>query len=189
MHETMTASTGADRTAGALLRVAPTPASPPPGFIHDVYERTWTIDRRRSDVWAWLCDPATFTDGQIPPFRVEFLQNPAGENGFAEGVYNQHVGPLMCFAGVLGEFDHERYRDLQYFYGSYAVSHALYRPTRLQFWLDDGDRPDSTTLTLQLDTFVRANPLAVGTWNTLMDAFWTRFGHWAERAIPNNWLR
>ena len=85
-------------------------------------------NRSRAEVWAWLCDPATFTDGQIPPFRVEFLRNTSGETGFAPGVYNAHVGPLMSFSGVLGEIEPEAYRDLQYFYGSYAVSHALFRP-------------------------------------------------------------
>jgi len=175
------------RLPGATMSVSPAPAAPPPGFVHDVYEHTWAIDRPRAEVWAWLCDPATFTDGQIPPFRVEFLANAEGDTGFAEGVYNSHVGPLMCFAGVLGEIDPERYRDLQYFYGSYAVSHALFRPTRLQFWLDDGERPGTTVLRLQLDTFVRGR--ARGAWHRLMGVFWKRFGRWAERAIPNNWLR
>ena len=67
--------------------------------------------RRRSlSTMSWLCDPATFVDGQIPPFRVEFLTNPSGETGFAEGVYNAHVGPLMSFSGVLGMIEPERYR-------------------------------------------------------------------------------
>ena len=151
------------RRPGAILQVAPSPSSPPPGFVHDVYDHTWVIDRPRPDVWAWLCDPATFTDGQIPPFRVEFLATTSGETGFAEGVYNAHVGPLMSFAGVLGEIESETYRDLQYFYGSYAVSHALFRPTRLQFWLDDGERPGTSVLRLQLDTFVRSRALGGGT--------------------------
>lgn len=170
--------------------MAPAPAEPPPGFVHDVYVREWTIERPRSEVWAWLCDPATFTDGQIPPFRVEFLTNAAGQTGFHAGVYNAHVGPLMSFSGVLGEIEHERYRDLQYFYGSYAVSHALFRPTRLQFWLDDVQHTaggSATVLRLQLDTFVRHS--AVAAWGKLMGLFWRRFGSWAERAIPNNWLR
>ncbi len=183
-----TAAPSADlRRSGEILRVAPAPATPPPGFVHDVYEHRWEIDRPRADVWAWLCDPATFTDGQIPPFRVEFLQNSAGETGFATGVYNAHVGPLMSFSGVLGEIEPESYRDLQYFYGSYAVSHALFRPTRLQFWLDDGERIGTSVLRLRLDTFVRSR--ALGAWHRLMGVFWKRFGSWAEKAIPNNWLR
>jgi len=179
------------RLSGPILEVPLAPPQPPPGFVTSIYEHSWQIERPRAEVWAWLCDPATFIDGQLPPFRVEFLTNAAGETGFNEGVYNAHVGPLMSFSGVLGTIEAERYRDLQYCYGSYALSHALFRPTRLQFWLDDGpnstpDRP-STTLHLQLDTYVRAN--AVGVWNRLMGVFWKRFGSWCERAIPNNWLR
>ncbi len=179
------------RISGPLLSVTPAPQTPPPGFVHHVYDHSWTIGRPRSQVWAWLCDPATFTDGQIPPFRVEFLTNAAGETGFAEGVYNAHVGPLMSFSGVLGTIEPERYRDLQYFYGSYAVSHALFRPTRLQFWLADGppgeDGSATTELQLRLDTYVRAR--AVAAWERMMAVFWTRFGSWCERAIPNDWLR
>jgi len=175
------------RREGPLLTVALSPTTSPPGFVRDVYEHTWTIARPRAEVWRWLCDPATFTDGQIPPFRVEFLTGPTGENGFQEGIYNSHVGPLMCFAGVLGEIRDQEYRDLQYTYGSYAISHALFRPVRLQFWLDElGD--DSTLLCLRLTTDVR-DGRAVAAWHRLMGVFWKRFGSWCERAIPNNWLR
>ena len=137
------------------MSVAPFPPSPPAGFVRTVYEHQWKISRSRSAVWSWLCDPSTFVDGQLPPFRVEFLTNPAGESGFAEGVYNAHVGPFMSFSGVLGTIEPERYRDLQYFYGSYAVSHALFRPTRLQFWVDDGSDPGTTLLQLRLEADVR----------------------------------
>jgi hypothetical protein len=184
----MTSTT--DQTAplsGPILSVAPAPAEPPPGFIAHGYDHEWTIGRPRAAVWDWLSDPKTFTDGQIPPFRVEFLANAAGQTGFTEGVYNAHVGPLMSFSGVLGTIVDERYRDLQYFFGSYAVSHALFRPTRLQFWLEDGPTEESCILRLRLDTFVRSS--AVGAWDKLMGLFWKRFGRWCEKAIPNNWLR
>ena len=174
------------RHTGPTMLVAPAPAEPPSGFVRDVYEHVWTINRPRDDVWQWLCDPATFTDGQIPPFRVEFLTNTTGQSGFHEGVYNAHVGPLMSFSGVLGEIDEGKYRDLQYFYGSFAVSHALFRPVRLQFWLDETDS-STTILHLQLDTFVRER--ALGVWQKLMGVFWRRFGRWCEKAVPNNWLR
>jgi hypothetical protein len=169
------------------MSVAPFPRHPPAGFVRNVDERRWEIGRPRSAVWSWLCDPATFVDGQIPPFRVEFLTNPAGESGFAEGVYNAHVGPFMSFSGALGTIQPERYRDLQYFYGSYAISHALFRPTRLQFWVEDGAAEDTTVMRLQLDTYVRRR--AEGLWIRGMDLFWRRFGGWCERGIPNNWLR
>ncbi len=175
------------RIEGPMMSVAPFPEQPPPGFVRNVYEHRWEIGRPRSAVWSWLCDPATFVDGQIPPFRVEFLTNPAGASGFAEGVYNAHVGPFMSFSGVLGRIEPERYRDLQYFYGSYAISHALFRPTRLQFWVDDGAAEGTTVMRLQLDTDVRRR--AERTWVKAMGMFWRRFGSWCERGIPNNWLR
>lgn len=177
----------AARIEGPILSVPPSPSEPPKDFVRNTYDHEWEIARPRSAVWSWLCDPSTFTDGQIPPFRVEFLRNAAGETGFAEGVYNAHVGPLMSFAGVLGVIEPERYRDLQYFYGSYALSHALFRPTRLQFWLDDGPADDTTLMRLQLDTDVRRR--AEGAWVKGMKIFWRRFGSWCERDIPNTWLR
>lgn len=174
--------------SGPILSVAPAPSSPPPGFVHSTYDHEWRIGRPRADVWAWLCDPATFTDGQIPPYRVEFLTNSAGDSGFAEGVYNAHVGPFMAFSGVLGAIESERYRDLQYFYGSYALSHSLFRPTRLQFWLDDAETGAGTTiLKLRVDAFVLER--GEKAWTRLMRVFWGRFGRWCEKAIPNNWLR
>lgn len=183
----MTADRTSRRAPGPTRAIAPFPSTPPPGFVSDLYEHTWHIGRPREHVWAWLCDPATFTDGQIPPWRVEFLTNEAGATGFAEGVYNAHVGPFISFSGVLGEIEDQRYRDLQYFYGSYALSHALFRPTRLQFWLDDDVEGETSVLHLQLDTYVRQR--AVGLWGRMMAIFWKRFGSWCERAIPNHWLR
>lgn len=189
MSDTTSSTTPSDapRHSGAVMHVAPAPTEPPAGFVRDEYEHVWNVDRPRAEVWTWLCDPATFTDGQIPPFRVEFLNNAAGRTGFEEGVYNAHVGPLMSFSGVLGEIDPGRYRDLQYFYGSYALSHGFFRPVRLQFWLEDGSSDNTTVLRLQLDTFVRER--ALGAWHKLMSVFWKRFGRWCEKAIPNNWLR
>jgi hypothetical protein len=35
------------------------------------------------------------------------------------------------------------------------MSHALFRPTRLQFWCPDGAAPDTTVLELGLDADVR----------------------------------
>jgi len=161
------------------MSIAPTPAEPPPGFVAHTYTHEWQIDRPRADVWAWLCDPATFTDGQVWPYRVEFLDNDDGPGAFRPGVYNAHTGPFMCFAGVLGEIRDGEYRDLQYSYGSYALSHRFARPTRLQFWADD--HSGGTNLTLQVDAFV--NRRSVRAWQRVMKLFWPRFGRWAEKAI------
>lgn len=106
------------------------------------------------------------------PFRVEFV-----EGGFEPGVLNVHHGPLINFAGVIGEVrdpdrDSGGYRDLKYFYGSYAFSLRLVRPTRLQFWAEP-TRETGTAVTLQLDSFVR-EPL-YGAWNLSQRVFWDRF--------------
>jgi hypothetical protein len=170
------------RTEGPVTAVAPFPTTAPPGFVQHEHTHRWEIDRPRSAVWAWLCDPATFVDGQVWPFRVEFLSDATGRSGFSQGVYNAHVGPFISFAGVLGEIEPERYRDLQYFYGSYAISHGLFRPTRLQFWLDDGATPGTTVLHLKIDSFARKR--FDSAWSRLMGVFWARFGRWCEKAVP-----
>ena len=36
-------------------------------------------------VWAWLNDPATLVEGQLWPYRVEFV-----DGGFEPGVLNVH---------------------------------------------------------------------------------------------------
>ncbi len=167
-----------DLAPTALAGLTPSPADPPPGFVLDQYRHVWTIARPREAVWAWLCDPATFTEGQIPPYRVEFLPDADGPGGFRTGVYNTHTGPFINFAGIIGEIRDGEYRDLPYFYGSYAISHSLVRPTRLQFWAADGASPGTTELTLQVDAHVRRGVL--GLWGRIMGLFWPRFGRWCE---------
>lgn len=162
------------------LLVAPSPPLPPPGFVHSVTEFRWEIDAPREPVWAWLCDPATFVDGQVWPYRVEFLDDDEGPGGFRTGCYNAHLGPGMCFAGVLGEIRDGEYRDLQYSYGSYALSHRLFRPTRLQFWAEDGDR-GGTVLRCRIDAHVRRR--AEGLWRRAVGVFFGRFGRWCEQAV------
>jgi hypothetical protein len=169
------------RVEGPVVPVRPAPTLTPRGFVGHRYEHTWVINRSRDVVWGWLCDPSTFTDSQVWPWRVEFLNGADGETGFMTGVYNAHVGPFTNFSGVLGEIRDKEYRDLQYFYGSFAISPALFRPTRLQFWLDDHpDGPGASVLHLRLDAAVRRS--ARGVWGWLMRRFWARFGRWCERA-------
>lgn len=136
----------------------------------------------RAHLWAWLNDPDTFVKGQIPPYRVEFVEGSGegGTSGFHPGVQNIHHGPLLAVAGELGEIDpgpdsKGRYRDLQYYYGSYAISFRLIRPTRIQFWLEDSaSRPESnTTLTVQIDSYVK--PSVDGLWTGINRIFWNRF--------------
>ena len=121
----------------------------PPGWRAHAHRHSFTTPAPRGRVWAWLVDPATFTDTQVPPWRVEFLGG-----GFETGVLCNHHGPGLNLPGVLGEIREGEYRDLRYLYGAHAVSLRLLRPTRLQFWLADADAdadagaPGSTVVTL-----------------------------------------
>ena len=158
------------------------PALPvPPGFVRDVTARTWTLPHEPAAVWAWLCDPATFTDSQLPPWRVEFLDpTTGGPAGFEPGVLTTHHGPLLHFSGVVAEVTDGTYRDLHYTYGAYAGSLRLARPVRLQFWVHPAPG-DGTVLRLQVDADVRTWLRPV--WRFGSRLFWGRFGTWCDRAV------
>ena len=131
-------------------------------------------------MWAWLNAPATFTEGQVWPYRVEFV-----DGGFEPGVLNVHHGPLINFAGAIGEVrelgEGVAYRDLKYFYGSYAISPRLSRPTRLQFWAEEAE--DGTLVTVQLDSLVR-RPF-VRLWDLSQRIFWSRFPRWMGSVLTS----
>ncbi|MEN9722462.1 MAG: hypothetical protein RJB38_448 [Pseudomonadota bacterium] len=103
----------------------------PPGFCEHEFEHEFHLPLSREQAFAWLCDPKTFTRGQIPPWGVEFLGG-----GFETGATNWHYGPFLNFPGILTEVRAPEYRDLRYFYGAYVLSPRLVRPTRLEFWFD-----------------------------------------------------
>lgn len=167
--------------SSAYARQGPAPQAAPPGFAPHAYEKSFATPHARPAVWAWLCDPATFVEGQVWPFRVEFVHPQTGAAaGFESGVLTVHHGPLMSFAGVLGEIRPPAYRDLRYFYGSYAVSLRLIRPTRLQFWLGEAPR-GGTTVRLRLDSFVR--PWLARPWTAAQGLFWDRFPRWMGRSL------
>jgi hypothetical protein len=152
----------------------------PPKFQEHSYRFEFTVNQSRQDVWNWLNRPETFTDTQIPPFRVEFYSpSPDIPNGFHEGVLNTHHGPLINFSGVLTSIQPPHYRDLQYYYGSYAISIRWIRPYRLQFWLEESD--GSTTVVAQIDSYVK--PWISGLWTTAQKVFWSRFPSWARRSV------
>jgi len=157
----------------------------PATFEPHAFERDWHLDRPGEGVWRWLNDPRTFTDSQVWPFRVEFIDH-GDRRGMEPGVLNVHHGPLMSFHGVVGDVvppgDNGRggYRDLQYGYGSYAGSLRLVRPTRLQFWVDAED--GGCRLKVRLDSLVR--PWLAGWWTLGQRVFWSRFPRWAERSVP-----
>ena len=154
------------------------PTGAPPGFVSHVHRYTFPTPHPPSLVWAWLNDPATFTEGQVWPFRVEFIGG-----GFEPGVLNAHQGPLLNLPGVIGEVRGfgrgVAYRDLKYFYGSYAISPRLVRPTRLQFWAGGSD--GGTLVQLRLDSLVR-RPF-VPLWEHSQRIFWSRFPGWIKKEL------
>ncbi len=157
----------------------PLTACPPP-LRHRHVRTAVTIPHPRADVWRWLCDPATFVDGQVWPWRVEFIDPATGtQAGFTPGVLTNHHGPGMSFAGVIGEVREPEYRDLAYVYGAYLLSPRICRPVRLQFHLTDhGDRTD---VRITVDAQVRRGLGRVS--DTVQRGFWRRFARWGTAAI------
>lgn len=155
------------------------PQGSPPGFQDYEYKKSWLIPQSKEAIWAWLNRPETFTESQIPPYRVEFVAaGPEEPVGFYEGGLNIHHGPLLLASGQLGEIREKEYRDLQYFYGSYVISLRLVRPTRLQFWLKEISH-NQTEVTVQLDASVKQWFLP--SWKLGSKVFWGFFGFWMQR--------
>ncbi len=74
------------------------------------------------------------------------------------------------------------YRDLKYFYGSYALSPRLVRPTRLRFWAEETASPTGgTRVSLELDALVRRPFVPV--WELSQKIFWSRFPVWMGKEL------
>ena len=146
----------------------------PSTFVRHRFVRLLHVDFPVQEVWEWLSDPSTFVDGQIWPWRVEFM------GAFEEGVYCNHHGPLMSFPGVVGKMCAPRYRDLRYLYGAYAISPRLVRPTRLQFWTNPCGK-GGTDVSIAIDALVHRR--FGGVWTRLQRFFWGSFGRWLERGV------
>lgn len=154
----------------------------PPGWREHCHQFTVGIAAERARVWQWLNTPETFTEGQLPPYRVEFV-SPDPERiaaNFSEGVFTVHHGPFLNFAGVLTEIRPGEYRDLQYFYGSFALSQRLIRPVRLQFWVEEM-MPGVTCVRGQVDSYVR--PWMARLWTWAQKLFWGQFGRLMQREL------
>lgn len=127
----------------------------PPQFTCSVFEKDFEVAANRERVFQWFNDPRTFTSGNPFPYRVEFLgaaDNPSP--GFTSGVQTAHHGPLLLFAGEIGEVRSPEYRDLPYFYGSYVLSMRLVRPVRLEFFFS-APAADKTVVKLRMTAYVR----------------------------------
>ncbi len=169
-----------------MQTVAPTnlrldvPQAAPAGFQSSVYELEYEIAAQRSRVWGWLEDPATFVDGQVFPYRVEFVSpDPDTPPGFEVGGLNIHHGPFLHLPAMLTEIREGDYRDLRYFYGSYVLSPRLVRPTRLEFWVEDAGQ--GTRVRLALSSYVRSSFAPIWQWGQRW--FWARFPRFMSRAL------
>ena len=166
--------------------VASAPAAPQavaPGFAPHAFSLSFGVSAPRERVWAWLEDPATFVDGQVWPYRVEFTSGDERPPGFHVGGLNIHHGPFLHLPAVLCEIEEGCFRDLRYFYGSFVLSPRLVRPTRLRFWVEDesGEAGGGTLVRLRLDSFVRAGFTRSWSWGQRL--FWSRFPRWLARSL------
>lgn len=151
---------------------------PPPSFLDLPYEFSFVVSRNQNEVWKWLNDPETFTKTQYWPFVVEFY-SPDPENiptGFYEGDLTNHYGPFINFAGKITKVT-STYRDLQYAYGSYAISFRWIRPYRLEFWTEVDE--EGTKITGKISCYVKPN--LRGFWLRLQKLFWKRFQQWVTK--------
>ena len=146
----------------------------PDSFEKHRFERIFRIPRPRTEVWRLLTDPKTFTTGQLFPYRVEFVDASGSVGaGFKSGTQTLHHGPLINFAGVIGEVRDQEYRDLQYYYGSYVFSLRVIRPTRLEFYFA-APTPSTTLITLRVSSLIR-RPFGPF-WSAIQAVFWSQFG-------------
>ncbi|MEO9870836.1 hypothetical protein [Ekhidna sp.] len=152
----------------------------PPNFRNHQHKFSFVIKSDESKVWQWLNDPKTFMNNQVWPYKVEFYSPhpPQIQNGFHEGVLTNHTGPLINFAGQLVSIK-ENYRDLQYFYGSYAIRFSWIRPYRLEFWTKNME--GHTELTCAISSYVK--PSMYSLWNKSQKFFWKRFKKWSTQSI------
>lgn len=141
-------------------------SSCPPFLKTQVFEKFFALSPDKSQkIWRQLQLRETFTQGQLPPYRVEF-DAPEQKGPFKKGELNIHHGPLLSAHGVIGEVS-DSYRDLQYLYGSYVLSFRWIRPVRLEFFKEPGG------LKLKLTSYV--HPLWAGPWHLINVIFWSAF--------------
>ena len=98
------------------------------------------------------------------------------------GGLNIHHGPGLLASGTIAELVENRYRDLQYFYGSYILSLRLVRPTRLQFWVEP--EAGGTLVRVHFDSLVQGWFDLV--WDAGCKAFWWMFSRWMKKALQNS---
>lgn len=148
----------------------------PPNFVKHTYQQEWDVNCDEQKMWAWLNSVSTFRDNQALPYVVEFLDPESPQDPqFRVGVDTNHYGPFLNAAGVITQMDTLKYRDLQYYYGSFVFSFRLVRPVRLEFFYDSSNKK----LKMVMTNYVRS--FFVSLWQTLLGWFWPRFGKWMNK--------
>lgn len=139
----------------------------PQGFKENIFQTEFLLPKEKCDkVWNLLQKRETFTQGQIPPYRVEF-DSDSQFGKFEKGELNIHHGPFLSVHGAIGEIS-DTYRDLQYFYGSYIVSFRWIRPVRLEFFREEN------TIKLKIHCYLK--PWIQPFWVGINTIFWKFFG-------------
>ena len=122
--------------------------------------------------WDWLNRKETFTQGQIPPYRVEFVASDSNKTAeFEEGCYNNHHGPFLHLPAQITVMNPHEYREMQYLYGSYVLSFRLIRPTALKFFLSAHEQGCMVQVVLE----AQIRPFIRRLWEGTNQVFWTRF--------------
>ena len=175
------------------LRARPKDHPRTDGFVEHVHTSEFHLATPWTRAWQWLETPETFSDGQIWPYRVDFLavgdDTPAG---FYEGGLNIHHGPLLSLPGRLDTIEETAvggYRSLSYLYGSYVLSLRLIRPTRLEFQVfGEGESGEEATgvearsrVRVRLSSDVA--PWIERPWSRLQGLFWSRLGDWMAKSL------
>ncbi|MBE33039.1 hypothetical protein CL647_02800 [bacterium] len=142
------------------------------------FKKSWLIPHTDKECWNILNKMETFTESQVFPYKVEFIDKKKPPS-FNQGVWTNHHGPLLNLCGQIGKMIKYSYRDLNYSYGSYVVSFRLIRPTRLQFFLEK--KNNETIITVQLDSYVSA--WLQKTWSLFQAIFWSNFGKSISKKI------
>ena len=143
----------------------------PKGFRPSVVSVNCFSPHSVEKTWAWLNKKETFTEGQIPPYRVEFVSaHPDQAAAFEVGCYNNHHGPFLHLPAQITVMEPCSYREMQYLYGSFVVSFRLIRPTALRFYLTPHKDGCAVRVVLEAQT----RPFIQGIWERLNRFFWNR---------------
>ena len=153
----------------------------PPTLTEHSFKKKVMVKKSIDRCWEFLNRMDTFTDGQVFPYRVEFVsENENEEPSFTTGTWTNHHGPLLNICGQIGEMKAPTYRDLNYSYGSYVLTFRWIRPVRLQIFLSSIE-DQKTDITIQLDCYVA--PFLKGFWSMAQTFFWSGFGSTLRRQI------